>query len=90
LLTAAQVAARLGVSRDWVYAHADRLGAVRLGRSQAGAKPRLRFDLNRVIAACQLSDASPPAPTQRIAPARRRHTEPAVPLLPIGPKRAAR
>src|SRR3712207_6622404 len=44
-LTAAQVALRFGVSRTWVYENADRLGAIRLGE---GARPRLRFDLDRV------------------------------------------
>ena len=38
-LTAAQVAARLGVSRDSVYSNADRLGAVRLGRSSREPSP---------------------------------------------------
>ncbi len=42
LVDARELAARLGVSRDYVYAHADELGAVRLG---GGSKPRLRFDL---------------------------------------------
>jgi hypothetical protein len=32
----------LGVDRSYVYAHAEKLGAVRLG---GGSKPRLRFDL---------------------------------------------
>ena len=41
LLTAAQVARRFGVTRSWVYAHADELGVVRLGD---GPRPRLRFD----------------------------------------------
>ncbi len=42
LVDARELAARLGVSRDYVYAHADELGAVRLG---GDSKPRLRFDL---------------------------------------------
>jgi hypothetical protein len=41
LVDATAVAESLGVERDWVYAHADQLGAVRLG----GPKGRLRFDL---------------------------------------------
>jgi hypothetical protein len=41
LIDAAEVARRLGCSRDHVYAHADELGAVRVG---AGSRPRLRFD----------------------------------------------
>ena len=41
LLSAAQVAGRLGVERSWVYDHAEELGVVRLGE---GPRPRLRFD----------------------------------------------
>ncbi len=45
LVSAAEIARRFGVSRAWVYENADRLGAVRLGR---GARPRLRFDPQKV------------------------------------------
>jgi hypothetical protein len=41
---AAELAELLGVERDWVYAHANALGAIRLG----GSRGRLRFDLRRV------------------------------------------
>lgn len=41
LIDAAAVADLLGVERDWVYAHANELGAVRLG----GPRGRLRFDM---------------------------------------------
>ena len=41
LLSAAQVATRLGVERSWVYDHAAELGVVRIGD---GPRPRLRFD----------------------------------------------
>jgi hypothetical protein len=41
LVTAAQVADRWSIDRAWVYAHADDLGAHRLG---TGTRPRLRFD----------------------------------------------
>ena len=37
---AATLARELGVERDWVYSHADELGALRLG----GPRGRLRFD----------------------------------------------
>lgn len=47
LLTAAQVAKRFGVTRDFVYARAAELGAVRL---RDGARPRMRFDAERVAA----------------------------------------
>lgn len=35
---------QFGVSSAWVYAHANELGAIRLG---TGPKARLRFDLER-------------------------------------------
>lgn len=45
LLSAAQVAERWQIDREWVYAHADELGAMRLG---TGPRPRLRFDPARI------------------------------------------
>lgn len=45
LLTAEEVAKWWGISRRWVYDHADDLGARRLG---AGERPRLRFDPDEV------------------------------------------
>jgi hypothetical protein len=39
-LDAAEMARRLGVTREWVYEHARELGAVRIGE---GPRPRLRF-----------------------------------------------
>jgi hypothetical protein len=59
LVSAAAIAGRFGVSRQWVYENAARLGAVRLGR---GARPRLRFDpqeVERRLAAVR-ERASPP------------------------------
>lgn len=44
LVDAAALAERLGVDREWVYGHAEDLGAVRLG----GPHGRLRFDLETV------------------------------------------
>lgn len=51
LLTAAEIADRLSVSESWVRENADRLGAVRLAD---GARPRLRFDPERVADALGL------------------------------------
>ena len=48
LVDAATVAKQFGLSREWVYEHADELGAARLGD---GPRPRLRFDLRAVEAA---------------------------------------
>jgi hypothetical protein len=44
LVDARELAEELGVSTDYVYAHAAELGAMRLG---AGPKARIRFDLDR-------------------------------------------
>ena len=41
MLSAAEVSELWGVSRRWVYNHAEALGARRLG---SGPRPRLRFD----------------------------------------------
>jgi hypothetical protein len=43
-LDAAATARMLSVERDWVYEHAEELGAVRLG----GPRGRLRFDRHEV------------------------------------------
>jgi hypothetical protein len=44
LVDAIAVARMLGVDRNWVYAHAAALGAVRLG----GPRGRVRFDIREV------------------------------------------
>jgi hypothetical protein len=48
LVSAAEVARELHCGRQWVYEHADELGARRLGD---GPRGRLRFDLETVRAA---------------------------------------
>ena len=55
LVDAATLARTLNVDRDWVYARARELGAVRLG---AGPKARLRFDIARARAALAASGRS--------------------------------
>ncbi|HWK25789.1 MAG TPA: hypothetical protein VNS09_04455 [Solirubrobacter sp.] len=80
---AATLASTLGVERDWVYARAAQLGAVRLGD---GPKARLRFDLEQVRATLAGSgpatqpDREPPHHIRRGRP--RRAPGPAnVPLI---------
>jgi len=81
LLTASQVAAAFNVTRGWVYAHADELGAIRLGD---GPRPRLRFDPAMVTRRLQ-------ARRGRItASAPSEHVGAGVSLLPIGPARSRR
>ena len=83
LVDAATLATALGVSRDFVYAHANELGGERIG---SGPRGPLRFDLDNALAACAPSPAGkePPAPPQ--AHPQRRHRKPtsgAPRLLPI-------
>jgi hypothetical protein len=87
LLTAAQVAARYGVARSFVYEHADELGAVRLGD---GRKPRVRFDpetVSTALRACSTGRRSHAAEKREPEPnARsqsRRSMGTGVELLPI-------
>jgi len=76
---AAHLARVLGVERDWVYAHACRLGAIRLG----GPQGRLRFDLHHVqrTLADREPTGDPKALPRRRAPARRTTRE-GLELLP--------
>jgi hypothetical protein len=68
LVDATTLARALGVDRDWVYARARELGAVRLG---AGPKARLRFDVARARAALAVQDGEDPgSPGQAAEPAR--------------------
>jgi hypothetical protein len=80
---AAALARTLGVDRDWIYARARALGAVRLGD---GPRARLRFDLDAALA-----KLDPPPSEQRAAtggsarPGRRRPRprlhSPGIPLI---------
>lgn len=85
LIDATEVARRLGCSRDHVYAHADELGAVRVG---TGPRPRLRFD-PAVVSERLAGPASPAGRDTRSAeraerPRRRRSSRrPEGELLPI-------
>lgn len=66
------VAERLGVDREWVYTHADHLGAIRLG----GPHGRLRFDLQVVRERLDGTDGAswrlPKRAARRRAPGSRR------------------
>lgn len=61
LVDAAELAARLGVDRAWVYAHAKDLHAVRLG----GPRGRMRFDIDAVLHLLDAEPARPPLPASR-------------------------
>jgi hypothetical protein len=84
LLEASQLAERLGVSREWVYEHANELGAIRIGD---GPKPRLRFDPEAAAAALarRRRTLDPVTPDERETPTPRRRprASASVPLLPV-------
>jgi hypothetical protein len=78
LIDAAEVARRFSLSRDYVYRHADDLGAVRLGD---GPKARLRFSPAKVDEALGGSSERESQPKREsVRPVRRGH---GVTLLPI-------
>jgi len=85
LVDASTLATILGVDRAWVYENAADLGAYRIG---TGDRPRLRFDVDRALAASQ-DEHQAPAPV--VAQPRRRPTRgaDAAPLLPIRARRDA-
>ena len=62
---AGDLARMLGIERQWVYAHAIELGAIRLG----GPRGRLRFDVGRVAEALGQPDPAsrrvPPGSSRR-------------------------
>jgi hypothetical protein len=77
LVDAADAAAILGVSRDYIYRHATELDGVRVGN---GMRPRWRFDPARLLARGSALE-SPTLP--RKTKARRHKAGKAVELLPI-------
>jgi hypothetical protein len=81
LVDAATLGRELGVSRQFVYDHAEELGVIRLG---SGRRPRLRFDLEVAKRSCRqsLTGTTSPAASAHSAGARsRRASRPD--LLPI-------
>jgi len=84
LLAANELARRLGVSREWVYEHANELGVIAIGD---GPKPRLRFDLQVAEAAMAERRRTPeparPKPDVQAVRRRRAPAEGGVPLLPV-------
>ena len=74
---ATTLAEHLGVERDWVYAHARELDAVRLG----GARGRLRFDLDHVLQSLHEVEPQRRRPNRRAGPSRNRRVVDAVDLI---------
>jgi len=61
-VTAGVIAKRFGISRSWVYANADALGALRIGHGPNG---RLRFDPRLVRERIQAIGPPSPVPGRR-------------------------
>jgi hypothetical protein len=80
LVDAATLARALRVERDWVYARAGELGAIRLGD---GPRAPLRFDLRRVRAVLDAGDGRQARPAE---PTPRRRGRPRKRALPPGVK----
>lgn len=81
LWTARQVADHYAVTRDFVYAHANELGGIRLG---GGPRPRLRFDPAAVRERWAHVNEPPAVAKQRPRPAsKRRERLPPVDLIPF-------
>lgn len=81
--TADELAARYGVSRDWVYTHADELGATRLG---TGPRARMRFAVATADLWMMEHAGGPVQPRRR---RRNRHagqkTRNGSPMIPVHP-----
>lgn len=84
LVDAGQLAKHLGLTRAWVYEHAQDLGAIQVGN---GPRPRLRFDpqiAKEALRARQRRAEPKPVTTPTPRPGRpRRPTTASVPLLPV-------
>ena len=80
LVDAQDLAEQLGVDRDWVYANAERLGAIRLG---TGPRARLRFDVEQAREALAAGNVSN-QPTRSEPPKCRRSGRPGRRAAPAG------
>jgi hypothetical protein len=89
LMDAGQLAKHLGLTRTWVYEHANQLGAIQLGD---GPRPRLRFDPTLAQEALRArrrrGESEPAKMPPRPGRPRRRPTSTSAPLLPIHEPRA--
>ncbi len=74
---ASTLAEHLGVERDWVYAHARELGAIRLG----GTRGRLRFDLDQVVRSLHEAQPQRRRPSRTARSSRPRRVVDAVDLI---------
>jgi hypothetical protein len=85
LMDAGQLARHLGLTRSWIYEHAQQLGAIPVGD---GPRPRLRFDAQtamKALNARQRRREPEQTETDRPRPGRPRRNPASstVPLLPV-------
>jgi hypothetical protein len=81
---ATTIARLLDVDRDWVYAHAEQLGAIRLG----GERGRLRFDLATLEQHFERVGSTPARSASR-ASERGRRARRRAPLIPYAQQPAS-
>jgi hypothetical protein len=86
LIDAAELARRLGMDRSWVYSHAAKLGAVKLGE---GPRARLRFDPQLASKALKRVGELPPTSPRRERSLRSRPSRSTTTLLPIKGEKAS-
>lgn len=82
---ATTIAQLLDVDRDWVYAHAEQLGAVRLG----GERGRLRFDLATLEQRLERVGSTPARSAPRGDRRGQKHAPRRAPLIPYAGQPAA-
>src|SRR5918998_2810570 len=70
-----EICRRFRVSRTWVYEHAHQLGAIPLGQTGGGRRPRLRFDLERATRAIEQMSGEPDAAEPRHGPNKPRRND---------------
>lgn len=80
MLTVEDVATTFKVSRDWVYANARRLGAIKIG---PGQRAPLRFDPDQVAAAMRPVGDPQPSPSVLARPERSTRRKRPRRLLPV-------
>jgi hypothetical protein len=79
-VTASELARRLGVSRDSIYAAQVELGAIRVGAKDS-KRPRVIFNVHRALEARERTNGNgaAPRPPRSVRPRAQLHS----PLLPI-------
>jgi hypothetical protein len=84
-----EICRRFRVSRTWVYEHARELGAIPLGQTGSGRRPRLRFDLESATRAIEQMSGEQNAAEPRRGSGRPRRNDPPAGVKLIQPRGSA-